>query len=179
MQCTQTLYSPSCLVADAAGAITNGFVKAMGYGAMDVFLRVICWQHVKRNHIRTVHYVEWVSKDWIKSRCSCVYWSKVYFCHHVVGLAIFKKKAAYLDIHMCIDIGQTKPRGQPKKIASALTKQNDVSVSTDSSAISAESEPSPLKTVKKVVKKVIQTQTKKQDQSLKTKNKFCCARDYI
>ena len=43
-------------------------------------------------HIRTVHYVEWKSKEWIKSRCSCVYWAKNYFCKHVVGLAVFKKK---------------------------------------------------------------------------------------
>jgi len=31
-----------------------------------------------------------------------------YHCHHTVGLAVYKKKAAYLDIHMEIPIGQTR-----------------------------------------------------------------------
>ena len=53
---------------------------------------------------------------------------------------------------MDINIGQSRPRGQPKKTASALTKQIDVKLSSDSSD-SPENEspdPSPLK---KIVKK--------------------------
>ena len=49
MQVTETSYRPSCLVADSAGAITKGFASAMGYGVNDLFYRVVCWQHVKRN----------------------------------------------------------------------------------------------------------------------------------
>ena len=98
------------------------------------------------DHIRTVHVVKFEKKDWLKSHCSCVYWAKNYFCHHVVGLAVSKKKAVFQDIHMNIPIGQTRPRGQPKKTASALTRQKGVAVSSDSSADSTKSEePSPLK----------------------------------
>ena len=46
--CTGIDYRPSCLIADAAGAITKGFMLAMDYGRKE-FSRVICWQHVKRN----------------------------------------------------------------------------------------------------------------------------------
>ena len=56
------------------------------------------------NHIRTVNYVVWVSKDWIKSKCSCVFWAKNYYCHHTISLAVHKKKAVFEDIHMEIAI---------------------------------------------------------------------------
>ena len=47
-QVTETTYRPTCLVADSAGAITNGFKKAFKYAALDIWLRVVCWQHVRR-----------------------------------------------------------------------------------------------------------------------------------
>ena len=61
--------------------------------------------------IRSVHYVEWVSKDWLTS--SCVFWAKNYKWHHIVGLAVFKGRAVYQDLHKTIPIGQNRPRGQP------------------------------------------------------------------
>ena len=76
-----------------------------------------------KNHIRTINYVDWVTKDWIKSKCSCVFWAKNYYCHHVVGLAVYKGRAIYQEIYMSIPIRQTRPRGQPKKTAKALTRQ--------------------------------------------------------
>jgi len=105
------------------------------------------------SHIRTIHYIKYEKKDWLKSKCSFEYWAKNYHCHHTVGLAVYKKKAAYLDIHMEIPIGQTRARGQPKKTASALNKQDgDGKISSDSSSSDStdDSDPSP---VKKVVKK--------------------------
>ena len=102
-----------------------------------------------KNHIKTINYVERNSKDWIKSRCSCVYWAKN--CHHVVGPAVTKKKCAYLVIHMEIPIGQSRPRGKPKKTASALTKQSEIILSDTSSSDSETSDISPTK--QKVVKK--------------------------
>ena len=74
MDINKVVYRPSCLIADAAGAITNGFMAAFNYGSIEDF------------------------------------WAKNYVCHHVVGLAVFKKKAAYQDIHMQIAICQTIPR---------------------------------------------------------------------
>ncbi len=35
---------------------------------------------------------------------------------------------------MEIAIGQTRPRGQPRKTASALTRQNDAPISSDSTS---------------------------------------------
>ena len=78
-----------------------------------------------KRQVGTVHYVDWMRKDWIKSVCSCEHWAKNYVCHHIVGLAVFKEKAAFLEVHMEIAIGKTRPRGQPKKTASALVRQND------------------------------------------------------
>ncbi len=40
-QCTGEVYRPNCLVADAAGAITKGFMRAMNYKSTDDFSRVI------------------------------------------------------------------------------------------------------------------------------------------
>ena len=54
-----------------------------------------------------------------------------------MGLAVFKKKAVFLDTHMEIAIGQTRPRG--------LEHQHDVQ---DSSEIESESESS-VKLMKK------------------------------
>ena len=48
-QCTGEDYKPDCLVADAAGSITEGFMQAMEYDSIDDFSRVVCFQHVKRN----------------------------------------------------------------------------------------------------------------------------------
>ncbi len=55
-------------------------------------------------HIRTVYYVEYNKKEWILSKCSCIFWAKNYFCHHVVGLAVENKKVQYLDVHKQIEI---------------------------------------------------------------------------
>ena len=96
------------------------------------------------NHIHTIHYVSFNKKDWSMSTCSCEWWAKNYFCHHVIGLAVSKKKAAYLDIHMTIPIGYTRPRGQPKKTAPALEKQiGDQLPSSDSSSSDTDSCPDP------------------------------------
>ena len=103
-----------------------------------------------KNHIRTINYVDWVTKDWIKSKCSCVFWAKNYYCHHVVGLAVYKGRAIYQEIHMSIPIGQTRPRGQPKKTAKALTKQQGETKSSESLSESSDSDPPAIK---KVVKK--------------------------
>ena len=48
MQCTGEAYRPTCLVADADGAITNGLMNSMKYKSISEFSRVVCWQHVKR-----------------------------------------------------------------------------------------------------------------------------------
>ena len=59
-----------------------------------------------------------------------------------------------------IAIGQTRPRGQPKKTASALTKQDDNTVSSGDSSTesSVDSDPFPIK---KVGKKIPKKYTKK------------------
>lgn len=41
-------YKPSILIADAASAITNGFIKAFDYQSLADFTRVTCWAHVLR-----------------------------------------------------------------------------------------------------------------------------------
>jgi hypothetical protein len=48
-QCLLTDFKPEILVADAAGAITRGFMRAFGYNYVSEFVRIVCYQHVKRN----------------------------------------------------------------------------------------------------------------------------------
>ena len=61
---------------------------------------------------------------------------------------------------MEIPIGQTRPRGQPKKTSGALTRQKGQAISSDSSTASNDSEePSPLK--KKMPTKKPKTTPKK------------------
>ncbi len=97
--------------------------------------------------IGTLHYVKFDRKDWLKSVCNCWYWAKNYYCNHNIGLAVFKKRVVYKDQHNDIQIGQSRKRGQPKKAASALTKQDDPSSSSASSSesSSSSSETSPVK----------------------------------
>jgi len=99
------------------------------------------------SHVHTINYVSFVKQDWITSVCSCVFLAKNYYCHHIIGLAVHKGKAAYLDIHKQIPIGQSRPRGQPKKTTSALVYQEDGPLSSDSSASTGEFEAdsSPMK----------------------------------
>lgn len=94
-------------------------------------------------HVSKINYIEYDKIDWLKSKCSCCYWAKNYFCSHVIGLAVAKKKIAYKDIHKQIPIGQSRSRGQPKKTKGALEKQDDYSSSTDSLDSSPESVASP------------------------------------
>ena len=42
-------YRPNTLIADAAPAIHNGFMKAFDYKSLTDFNRVTCWSHVYRN----------------------------------------------------------------------------------------------------------------------------------
>ena len=49
------VYRPDTLMADAAEAITNGFMKAFRYKSIDYFTRLQCFPHVDRNvdiHLR-------------------------------------------------------------------------------------------------------------------------------
>ena len=48
-QVTNEVYKPICLVADAASAISNGFMSAYCYKKASDFKRVVCYQHVRRN----------------------------------------------------------------------------------------------------------------------------------
>ena len=83
--------------------------------------------------IHLIRYVIFNKKDWIKSQCSFSFWNKKHFCHHIIGLAVLKKKCNYKDVHKQIPIGQTRPRGKPKKTSSALTRQLDKQETSDSS----------------------------------------------
>jgi len=86
-----------------------------------------------------------------------------------------QKKNVYLESHRNINIGQSRPRGQPRKTASALTKQSDVKVSSDSLSDSTEDEspdPSPLKKViKKKVTKNVKPRKSPKKRGRKPKNK--------
>ncbi len=57
LQCYNVNYKPDVLVADAAGAITRGFMKAFGYRNISEFDRINCWQHVKRNIAKHINLV--------------------------------------------------------------------------------------------------------------------------
>ncbi len=100
------------------------------------------------NQINTLHYVKFNKEDWIRSKCNCWFYAKNYYCNHIIGLAVHKKRVVFKDIHKQIQIGQSRKRGQPKKTASALVKQTDYSSSSESSSESGStsaSEDSPVK----------------------------------
>ena len=75
------------------------------------------WKNFKvyKSQIRSIHYIEFNKQNWLKSICNCTFWSKNLFCQHVIGLAVYKNKAQYKEVHMQIPIGQNRKRGQPKK----------------------------------------------------------------
>ncbi len=54
----QYTYKPKALIADAAGAITNGFMHAFGYDSEDEFTRIYCWAHVNINLDKKVKIVK-------------------------------------------------------------------------------------------------------------------------
>ena len=56
-------YRPNILIADAAQAITNGFMKAFEYESEDEFIRVMCWAHVERNCEDKSNYIEVNTRD--------------------------------------------------------------------------------------------------------------------
>lgn len=132
----------------------------------------LSWSTLKEyeEHVWTLNYVSFNKKDWVLSQCSCVWLAKNYYCHHVIALAVERKKVAYKDVHMQIPIGQNRPRGQPKKTASALTKQNDFSSSSDSSSTDTNSELSSVKNKNVNKKKQYQKNLRKRPaQNLKIK----------
>ncbi len=51
-------YKPTCLVADAAGQITNGFMNAYSYESVSEFKRIVCYQHVRRNIDKHTHLMD-------------------------------------------------------------------------------------------------------------------------
>ena len=104
------------------------------------------------DHIGTIHYVKFNKKEWLKSVYSCWFWAKNYYCKHTIGLAVYKKRVVYKDIHKTIQIGQTRPRGQPRKTKSALDKQADYSSSSETSS-SESSSSSSLVLKKKIIPK--------------------------
>jgi hypothetical protein len=64
--------------------------------------------------------------------------------------------SSFLDEHKQIPIGQSRPRGQPKKTASALGHQNDQPISSSDSSdttVDYPDDPSPKKSMRKVKKK--------------------------
>ena len=67
--------------------------------------------------------------------------------------------STYLDVHKQIKIGQNRLRGQPKKTATALKRQQDY-ISSDSSEADSDSVDSDNSPVKKTVKKVLKKKPK-------------------
>ncbi len=63
---TQQDYRPKSLVADAAGEISNGFMRAYSYKSTEEFKRVVCYQHVKRNVAKHTHLMNKTDKVQIK-----------------------------------------------------------------------------------------------------------------
>jgi hypothetical protein len=64
-------YRPNILIADAAPAITNGFMKAFDYESEDEFIRVMCWAHVDRwdkwkDNIDVSKFIEHFKTEWIE-----------------------------------------------------------------------------------------------------------------
>ena len=57
-QCLNFEYRPHVLLADAAGSISKGFMKAFKYNSYDDFKRIVCYQHVKRAIKKHLNLVE-------------------------------------------------------------------------------------------------------------------------
>ena len=94
------------------------------------------------NHIGAINYVEFCKKYWLKSKCSCSFWAKNYFCHHEQGQNILSW-CSHAYRHC-----SNKTKRSAIKTNGALIKQAKILSSSDSSSKSPNnSDPSPIKKV--------------------------------
>ena len=81
-------------MADAAGAITNGFMAAFAY------LVILNLWNNKYSKAKSLNFEGIVSSlqkvklvslnklKWTSSKCSCAFYLKNYFCYHIVAVAV-------------------------------------------------------------------------------------------
>ncbi len=63
-------------------------------------------------------------ENWPQSSCSCSYFSKKYFCYHIVGVSVHLKLANIPARLSKIPIGNKPKRGRKPKAQPALIRQN-------------------------------------------------------
>ena len=85
-----------------------------------------------RQHTSSMRFVLIDEKNWKHSKCSCGWWAKNYKCKHVIAISERLGKCDYPLNALVIPVGQKRKRGQPKKTASALKRQTEEVLSSDS-----------------------------------------------
>ena len=108
-----------------------------------------------KSSIGSLHYVDFIKENWLKSQCSCQHWMKNYFCHHVVYIAFKFNLVEFLDIHRAIPIGKSRSRGRPKTIIANSRKAS----SSESEVSTSDSEKIEKAAKKQVNKKIVKKKT--------------------
>lgn len=63
-------------------------------------------------------------ENWLKSECDCADYFKLFFCKHIIGIAIRLKCVVAPAEAKTVPIGQKRKRGRPAKAKPALTRQD-------------------------------------------------------
>ena len=153
MELFEVDYRPTKLIADAARAITRGFQQAFYYNSstnvLHAFLwnknnkcqrlskllqtghRLICFQTYK-----LIKFIDINNDNWLLSQSRYSFWSKNYYCNHMIVAAEKLKKCQYLYVHKQIGIhdDNKRKRGRRQKTKTALNRQPaECELSSDSS----------------------------------------------
>ena len=67
--------------------------------------------------------VNFITNDWITSRCSCSYYVKHYICKHIVGLAAKFDLFEFRPEAKSLPLGMKRKRGRPARAKKALIVQ--------------------------------------------------------
>ena len=72
--------------------------------------------------LERVHKVCLNRDDWLKSKCTCSWFQKNYYCYHIMVVAVKEKLFEIPLEYLPIQIEANKARGKPSKMTKALNK---------------------------------------------------------
>ena len=100
---------------------------------------------------KTLHVVEFNTKNWKLSKCSCWKWCKEYKCKHILCFAERKLIFDYPIQAKNVQVGCNRRKGRPQLTASALGYQLNEVESVLSDTASESENPSKKATKRKKV----------------------------
>ena len=70
----------------------------------------------------SLYFVKVDTENWKLSKCSCFYWSKNYFCKHMISVCYRLQLMTFPDAAKNIKIGHSRSRGRPANNPGALKR---------------------------------------------------------